>query len=201
MSNFRSSRFKLPISNIYSILLKLMHCVHLESVDSTHLWARRSLDELQLPAMVSATQQTAGVGQGSHSWYSEAGDLMVTFVHHCPPEGQPFITSLLARSCMLLCQEYGFETTFVFPNDMFLQGQKVAGVLTTITHNDLAINSLGLNIHMQETVCASIEPPAISWHMASRGQTYSLSEVRSRLRSIYCSEIGRYPNLGMQLCL
>ena len=120
-----------------------MHCVHLESVDSTHLWARRRLKRFHNPTMISADRQTAGIGRSFHQWHSEPGDLMVTFVHPCNIEWQQFITPILAKACLSLCEQYGLHATFTFPNDIFLKGKKVAGVLTTIGPRNIAINSLG----------------------------------------------------------
>ncbi len=114
------------------------------SIDSTNTAARRliELGSLQLPALIVADRQTAGRGRSDHVWWSPDGCLMLTLV--IPSEllpDHPGDWNQLALVCgvavadtveaviganlsgsQCLCQ-------LKWPNDVYLSGRKVAGML------------------------------------------------------------------------
>ena len=48
--------------------------IWMDTVDSTNKEVRRRLESLDNMSVISATEQTAGRGQGDHTWHSRPGE-------------------------------------------------------------------------------------------------------------------------------
>ncbi len=87
---------------------------------------------LYAPAIVVAARQTAGRGRGTNTWFSAAGSLTVTFVlpidQTMAPHHVPLAAGLAVRNAAaeLTARE---EVGLKWPNDVYFDGRKLAGVL------------------------------------------------------------------------
>jgi BirA family biotin operon repressor/biotin-[acetyl-CoA-carboxylase] ligase len=107
-------------------------------IDSTSNAARRALDErsTQLPALFVADQQTAGRGRNERVWWSPAGCLMLTIAvdGECLPDN-PDEWSQLALICGKTVADVAGRfvedraVQLKWPNDVYVSGKKVAGIL------------------------------------------------------------------------
>lgn len=141
---------------------------HYEIIDSTHEFARRHLTTFN-PAVFSiiyADQQTAGRGQLDRSWISDCpGNIYASFVFFLPLNTS-YLASLgqaLALSVVNVLQE--LPICLKWPNDLFLQGKKLGGVLCdiiTIAEHTACIASLGLNVNMPPSSLDNLPIPATS---------------------------------------
>ncbi|MBX6426153.1 MAG: biotin--[acetyl-CoA-carboxylase] ligase [Variibacter sp.] len=90
---------------------------------------------LREAAWVTARRQTAGRGRRGRSWESPAGNLYASLllIDPCGPELAPqvsFVAALALRDALreaapVLCARLAFK----WPNDLLLDGRKVAGIL------------------------------------------------------------------------
>jgi BirA family biotin operon repressor/biotin-[acetyl-CoA-carboxylase] ligase len=95
-----------------------------------------------------ARKQTAGRGRRGRTWISESGNLFATLL-------MPVATSLsaqlgfvagLAAADALAAHAPGAEVALKWPNDVLLNGKKVAGILLeALGHDSLAIG-IGINL-------------------------------------------------------
>jgi BirA family biotin operon repressor/biotin-[acetyl-CoA-carboxylase] ligase len=97
-----------------------------------HAARLRRQKRLFAPAIVLTARQTAGRGRGKNTWWSGDGSLTVTFampvVDHLEPHQVPLIAGLAVRQA--LCDLAGSrEIRLKWPNDLVLDGGKVAGLL------------------------------------------------------------------------
>ncbi|GIX05411.1 MAG: biotin--[acetyl-CoA-carboxylase] ligase [Planctomycetaceae bacterium] len=128
-------------------------CSHLESsglvaavewfaeLDSTNDYALRRGREpaLALPRLIWADRQTAGRGRGAHRWWAERGALTFSLIwapsehplpHHWPHRFPQL--SLVAALAMAYTLEAYVEPARIrlkWPNDVWLDGRKVCGLL------------------------------------------------------------------------
>lgn len=100
-----------------------------EQLDSTQRWLCRQAQAEQEGLCVVAGTQTEGVGRQQRNWHSELGGLYLSFLlkpKRLLPE-LPWALSWAVWSALEACS--GLELTLKAPNDLLLQGRKLAGTL------------------------------------------------------------------------
>lgn len=132
----------------------------LDEVDSTQRVAREMADahEAELPALIVAHRQTAGRGRGSNRWVADTGSLAVTFLLP-PPSHEHAMQELPLRAGLAVrraIQQWVGELNLQikWPNDVWLSGKKVAGLLC---ERRQGVDLIGLGLNVQLDV-ASLEP-------------------------------------------
>jgi len=114
-----------------------------ETLDSTNSQIKRELKEATLdnldglscwksPRLVVASQQTAGRGRGDHAWWSPSGCLMSSLAIMEEPNLLPSISYIVAIAIARTLESEFEEPSRIkikWPNDIFLDGKKIAGVL------------------------------------------------------------------------
>lgn len=134
---------------------------HHPEIDSTQTRAHALAAELtaaQLPYLVVADRQTAGRGRGENRWWTGAGSLAFTLIfdsgtYGLEPPARPTrslaagvalveaVAPLLADHAIGLHGAVGLH----WPNDVFVQRRKLAGILIDVLPSDRHILGLGLN--------------------------------------------------------
>lgn len=108
---------------------------HFETLDSTSSEALRRVEigEAQHGLAICADQQQAGRGRHGRPWQSSAGNLYLSLLLDaqkvpCTPDFLPLLAGLAVRqSCMHWLPSHTLQLKW--PNDVVLQGQKLAGIL------------------------------------------------------------------------
>jgi len=129
---------------------------HHDRIDSTNAEARR-LAEQGCPegTLVVAETQTAGKGRKGRAWFSptQAG-IYATIVLRpsLPIEDTPLLTLLTAVSMTeAIIDTTGMRPTIKWPNDILVNGRKVAGILTEVSSEvdrvEFALVGIGLNVN------------------------------------------------------
>lgn len=121
--------------------------LHLRSVDSTNLRAR-SLALAGAPhgTLVTAWEQTAGRGRQGRAWTAPPGrSLLMSLVLREPPPLLPLLTAVAVSD---VC---GPGAQIKWPNDVWLGGRKVAGILVEGRPQEhWAVAGIGLNVAVRE---------------------------------------------------
>lgn len=108
--------------------------------------------------VISAAHQTAGRGQIGSTWEAEAGQnitlSIILYPSFLPVRRQFSLTQAVALSVMDLITRYTEKPVKVkWPNDIYIRGGKVAGVLiqTTISHKGFqnCVVGVGINVNQQ----------------------------------------------------
>ena len=109
------------------------------SLVSTNTTAR------QYPAgtIVMAETQTAGRGRYGRVWQSPKGNLYVSFVFESNPLRDKYLSFLTGLALAESLPE--FEVRLKWPNDVLLDGKKIAGILLETT-GDKVIVGIGVNL-------------------------------------------------------
>ena len=124
-------------------------------VDSTNDWLARA--ELKRPTVVSAEEQTKGRGRRARRWASPSGGVYVS-VGWQMPAGTSIPTALPLVVGMHLCE--GLEALGIpgiglkWPNDLVVNGAKLAGVLVECLDRAAGGRSLVIGIGINR------QPPA-----------------------------------------
>lgn len=143
--------------------------LHYRIVDSTSARARE-LAERGAPhgTLITAAEQTAGRGRQGRSWIAPAGRaLLCSLVVHDPPRLLPLAAGIA------VAEEAGAGAQLKWPNDVLIDGRKVAGILVEgRPQQGWAVVGIGLNVAMGEHDF----PPELRWRAAGVGRPRSAIE-------------------------
>lgn len=136
--------------------------LHLGVTDSTNL-RLRALAEAGAPhgALVTATEQRAGRGRQGRSWSAPPGTALLCSVLLREP---PALLSLIAG--VAVADVCGEGARVKWPNDVLVDGRKVAGILVEARPQDgWAVLGMGLNV----AVDLATLPPELHGRAGSLG--------------------------------
>jgi BirA family biotin operon repressor/biotin-[acetyl-CoA-carboxylase] ligase len=146
--------------------------IWLDEVDSTNAYAARRLPEMPHGTFVTAAAQTAGRGRLGRRWHSPSGGnvYMSCVVKAFPPVPAAALPGVLTLTMALAAcdaiERAGVAPTLKWPNDVLVDGRKVAGILAQATYEGpqatAAIVGVGINVNMTAAELASIDRPATS---------------------------------------
>lgn len=139
-------------------------------------------------AIIYAGEQTSGRGQKGNSWESSpCMNLTMSLIlrpRFLPPDKQFLISKIVSLAIVDLLRNYLDDLTIKWPNDIYVKGDKIAGIL--IEHStignfiDSSIAGIGLNINQESFV--SDAPNPVSMKMIT-GEKYMVSEIVKELAS------------------
>ncbi|HMC10641.1 MAG TPA: biotin--[acetyl-CoA-carboxylase] ligase [Pirellulaceae bacterium] len=129
--------------------------------------------EVELPLLVLATRQTAGRGRGSNRWWSADGALTFSLVLKAPPDRLPAqrwpqvaLVAGIAVCEALEAFALRADLAVKWPNDVYLSGSKICGILSESVPGwrDRLVVGIGINVNNrgQESGVRSQEPGARS---------------------------------------
>ncbi|MGQ9473344.1 MAG: biotin--[acetyl-CoA-carboxylase] ligase [Candidatus Caldatribacteriaceae bacterium] len=105
--------------------------------------------------LVVAEYQTQGRGRLGRGWFAERGKSLTFSLLLRPPiepEMCPSLGLLTALLVAFTLEEFGFSPTLKWPNDLYLQGKKVAGILlessTELDRIEWIVVGIGLNVNV-----------------------------------------------------
>jgi BirA family biotin operon repressor/biotin-[acetyl-CoA-carboxylase] ligase len=136
---------------------------YVESTPSTQLLLDREAPE---GAVVVSDEQTAGRGRLGRRWLAPAGTSLLCSVQLRPDvsgERLPELTVVAARACGDAIEAVtGLEAKLKFPNDLLLDGRKVAGVLAEAREGRVVLG-IGVNVNIDaDTLPVDVDVPATS---------------------------------------
>ncbi|MGV8986691.1 MAG: biotin--[acetyl-CoA-carboxylase] ligase [Cypionkella sp.] len=122
-----------------------------ESLDSTNTHALRQAPETPGPAWFLAYEQTAGKGRRARPWVSPRGNFHATLLLH-PTEPasevalRSFAAALALRDALVSLTDFPQIFTLKWPNDVLLNGGKVAGILLESAAAGQGVSHLAIGI-------------------------------------------------------
>jgi BirA family biotin operon repressor/biotin-[acetyl-CoA-carboxylase] ligase len=185
--------------------LKNIYYIHFDTIDSTNTWTKKNastLDPKQLTC-VTSLEQTAGRGRFSRKWLSPKGQNIYTTLFFCLPLESPYIANLgqvLSLSCIDVLKKKGFYPQIKWPNDILLEGKKIAGILCeTVLFEDRIgiILGIGININMSQELLETIDQPATSLAQLS-GQSWTLEQILEPLLNQFLIDLDTLQNKGFR---
>jgi BirA family biotin operon repressor/biotin-[acetyl-CoA-carboxylase] ligase len=116
--------------------------LHLRSVGSTNAKARELADAgAPHGTLVTASEQTAGRGRQGRSWVTPPGTAIAASVIV-----REFDDLLPLRAGLAVADLAGGAARVKWPNDVLLDGRKVAGILVEARAPDWAVVGIGVNV-------------------------------------------------------
>lgn len=133
--------------------------------------------------VIFAEQQTAGRGRAGSQWHSSRTDSILCSIvlteNRLPAE-------LLSLACAVAVAEaVGKPARIKWPNDIMLNGKKVAGILLESKADGACIVGIGINCHQKtDSFAAQLQPIATSIDIETNSVTDRISLARRLLTSM-----------------
>jgi len=141
----------------------------LARTESTNAEALRLAPGLSGPAWIMTRQQTAGRGRRGRSWSMPEGNFAATLALH--PQGSPsdvslysFVAALALHEALTAVCGPSARLAIKWPNDVLLNGGKVAGILLESAGQGGAVTALAVGIGVNLAAAPepeSVEPGAV----------------------------------------
>ncbi len=172
-----------------------------ETLPSTNQWALDHAAGLAHGTAVRAIRQTAGRGRFERRWFSadDRGLALSVVLHADPllPEHGEKVGFAAAIAVCTTLNRYGVTSALQWPNDIIVNGRKIAGLLgERTTAPDRIVLGIGLNVNLTHEDVAFILPPgrATSLRMET-GRDHDPSTVCADLLAALAVELRpRSPN-------
>ncbi len=120
----------------------------LEKVSSTSAMAKKEKGEPWL--VLWAKEQTAGYGRKKDYWFSPSGGLYFSVI--LPKTSIEDLQTLTILAAFIVAKtikkNFGLECFIKLPNDVYVNGKKIAGVLTeNVLSNDVKFSVMGIGLN------------------------------------------------------
>lgn len=184
--------------------------IHFDELNSTSVYSHQHLEELENFDVVSCDLQTLGHGQFERSWFSSnenGGNVYISII--LKPSNLTHLNELTRFIALVAAEtikEYGLEPTFKFPNDILINGKKIAGFLAESefigTKCKGVIVGCGINLNLEEKDLKKIDQAATSIFEETKKQV----DKKEFLEKLFSNFEKEYDNFlvngikGEQLC-
>src|SRR5687767_6561819 len=149
----------IDIRQLSDRLRKIESLAFIPRVASTNVIGRRVVDEciendIPLPsAIIIAREQFAGKGRGARSWHSPANKGIYTTTLHSRAAGAINVLPLeiAVMLATFLRETYAVDARIKWPNDILVEGKKLAGILIEArTHDEQVYALIGIGINIEK---------------------------------------------------
>lgn len=129
----------------------------LKTTDSTNNELRRRLNQSGNLTIIAAETQSAGRGQGDHTWHSEPGrnlTFSILLRHRFLKATDALaVTSIMALGIRDYLRTKGIEPWIKWPNDIWVGEKKICGILVenTIHGDTIEFSIVGVGLDLNQT--------------------------------------------------
>lgn len=160
--------------------------ISIKETDSTNRKIKeQAVDEDAMTVLV-AERQTAGKGCGTNSWESEPHKNLTFSIRYCPEDVEArrqFVISMqISVAIHRAMMDFGVPTTIKWPNDIYWNDKKLAGILIENqlqgSHIRDSIIGIGLNVNQRTFLSDAPNPVSMSQILSRHLQ---LNEILQRV--------------------
>ena len=153
--------------------------MYISSTNSTNTLLKELIANGQTPEFLYTDYQTAGRGQTGNSWESEKGKNLLCSIL-LPPDKNLYFLNIAVGVALL--NVIGEDFTIKWPNDIYWQDKKVAGILieNAIIGNEITYSIAGIGLNVNQTEWHSDAPNPVSLKQIS-GKDYDIERLMNRL--------------------
>jgi BirA family biotin operon repressor/biotin-[acetyl-CoA-carboxylase] ligase len=155
---------------------------HFEKTDSTQAFAKNNLTTFphDRVVIITADEQTQGQGRLGRSWHGPKGNLLLSIVLFNETFSPFFLTQLAALALCDLIASFKLKATLKWPNDLQVEGKKIAGILATVSQEAIILG-IGLNINMCQEELALITTKEATSLAVLKERSFEVENIRDQL--------------------
>ncbi len=179
--------------------------IYIENIDSTNLWAKCNIDTLDDKTVVYAKSQTQGRGRLQRSWVDLGeGNLFMSIVLKPGGKFDEIYSNLTQYLSVCLCkvlEKYGVKPEIKWPNDVLINGKKIAGILSEASVRGSEFKGLvlgiGVNLNANEKDFSQIDKKVTSLNL-ELGKAIDMDEFRRVLCKEFFSNYDEFLMQGFE---
>lgn len=159
--------------------------LHFKTIDSTQSYIYKELHKKDYSYLaITAENQSQGYGQIKRFWESKKGGIYLSLASLLINKKEKENLSLIIAEYIAryLNQKFKIKTTIKFPNDIYLDKKKLAGLLSEIKKirdNWYLIIGIGLNLNQQD-FSEDLRNKAISLYQ-NQNKTFNINKIQKEL--------------------
>lgn len=142
--------------------------ISIKETDSTNRKIKeQAVDEDAMTVLV-AERQTAGKGCGTNSWESEPHKNLTFSIRYCPEDVEArrqFVISMqISVAIHRAMMDFGVPTTIKWPNDIYWNDKKLAGILieNQLQGSHIRDSIIGIGLNVNQVLFLSDAPNPVS---------------------------------------
>lgn len=148
---------------------------YFKKLDSTNSYALKNISLLSDRDVILADIQTAGRGRFNRNWISDTENNLYMSIVLKPSQKtdnkypMANLTQYISVALCNILENYGVKAEIKWPNDVFVNNKKIAGILaqSSIQGEDLKgfVLGLGVNLNLKQEKVDQIDQPATSLNL------------------------------------
>ena len=173
----------------------------LDTTESTNRALREASAALDNLSVLAAREQTAGRGQGAHTWHSTPGMNLTFSLLFRPAALSSADILLITCGTTLGIRDYllghGVRARIKWPNDIWVGDRKICGILIENKLDGSAVSEsiIGIGFNLNETDWPQDLPNPVSLSQLT-GLSYSPGEELERLVKEICRRLSDIDSAG-----
>ena len=180
--------------------------IWLETAESTNKTLRESIPTSDNLSVIAAREQTAGRGQGAHTWFSSPGKNLTFSMLYKP--GRLNVDEMIVITCAttLGIRDYllekGIEARIKWPNDIWVGDKKICGILieNILDGSFIRDSIIGIGFNLNEDKWPEDLPNPVSLHNLT-GKEYSTDTELVLLTNKICRRFAQAGSYDGRLSL
>lgn len=185
-----------------------MNIIKLDEIDSTNLYAKKNIASLADKSVIIAQKQTSGRGRFDRSWIDLGeGNIFMSIVLKPSDSFSPVFVNLTQYMSVILAEtieEYGLKPSIKWPNDVLIDGKKIAGILSeTVMQGTLfkgIILGAGINLNSNENDLSAIkDKEATALNIELSCKPVNKNEFLEKLLNKFYSKYDDFLNKGFEM--
>lgn len=181
--------------------------IRLENIDSTNLYAKANLDDIADKTTVIADKQTSGHGRFERAWVDLGeGNIFMSLVLKPEDSFKPVYANLTQYFSVVLCEileEYGLNPQIKWPNDVLIDGRKIAGILSETVMQGNSFKGLvlgaGINLNAKKEDLANITDKEVTALNIEVGCFIDKNEFLDKLLNKFFSNYDEFLQKGFAM--
>ena len=167
--------------------------IKFDKLDSTNKYALNNIAGILPNTVIQAEIQEAGRGRFSRKWISDkAHNCYISFVLKPDLKYRDNFPNLTQYLSVVLCQElekYELVPNIKWPNDVQVNGKKIAGILSEVAFSghDFGgiVLGIGVNLNLETTDLDKIDIPATSINLEISKEVNSSEFIENFVKSFF----------------
>jgi len=155
--------------------MKPYNLIYYAEIPSTNEYMLKNISDFSDKDVLMAEIQTAGKGQFNRKWISDKPDniyISVVLKPDLSPENFYVLKNFSLFMAVMLCkvfETYNIDANIKEPNDVLIDGKKIAGILSQSSIRGNSFNGLvlgaGVNLNFENQDLEKIDQPATSLNL------------------------------------
>lgn len=184
-----------------------MEIIRLEETESTNSYAKTHICEFADRAAVHALRQTCGRGRLNRKWVDLGENNLYLSIILKPSntfnEIYPNLTQYLSVVLSKVLETYGLKPQIKWPNDVLINGKKIAGILseTVMSGGKLEgiVLGIGVNLNAEQADIDAISDKIATSLNIETGKSISLDVFLNKLLTEFFANYDEFLKYGFSL--